>query len=109
MGVAVTWITRGLACVAALLMTGCPIFPSGVLACGDDFDCARGYVCDLDEGECVLAPEPIDCNIPADCDFGYTCGSDDQCHAAACDRVGCPAGWTCVAEEGVLFCQGDRR
>ena len=91
--------------VGALLMTGCPIFPGGIAACDEDSDCARGFVCDIEAGECVLIPEPTDCKVPADCELGLTCGSDERCHRSPCDVVGCPAGWSCVAEDGVLVCR----
>ena len=87
------------------MMTGCPIFPSGSTACDEDSDCPRGLACDTEAGKCVLASEPVNCKVSADCDLGFTCGSDERCHELPCDVIGCPAGWTCVAEDDVLLCR----
>ena len=95
---------RGTVFSTSLLMTGCPIFPNGGADCDDDSGCARGFVCDVEEGECIGSPQPFRCNVPVDCEFGLTCGADLRCHTAACDVVGCPDGWQCVAEDGAFFC-----
>ena len=85
-----------LSALAALSMTGCPIYPSDN-QCRSDWDCAPGYLCNENSGACTLAG-PVACGRPADCvGTSETCAQDGFCRVGSChlDSVGCVAGYTC--------------
>ena len=88
--------------MAALSMTGCPIYPSDS-RCHSHWDCAPGYGCDEATGVCV-APAPA-CVRPADCTGEKeTCAPDGSCQVGTCRLVGCIAGYSCTIFEGTWTC-----
>jgi hypothetical protein len=97
-----------LSTAVALFMTGCPIYPSDNL-CHSRWDCAPGYTCDQGSGTCA-APAPA-CIRPTDCtNENETCTPDGTCQIGTCRLLGCVAGFTCSAVNGVWTCaQGSGR
>ncbi len=86
-----------LSALAALSLTGCPIYPSDNL-CRSDWDCAEGYLCIQTTGACVLAG-PVSCTRPTECAGpSEVCSSAGVCMVGSCHlrEVGCVAGYSCV-------------
>ncbi len=48
------------------------------------------------------APRP--CASPRSCGADQTCGADGTCHASDCATTGCPSGYVCKSEAGILKC-----
>lgn len=86
--------------LAALSMTGCPIYPADD-HCSSDWDCAPNYYCDVNR-TCLAIAESTDCNAPQDCTgANEVCGRHGTCVVGSCHvaSVGCVAGFTCTASD----------
>ena len=101
--------------LAALLLiatglSGCPIYDDRDDGCYRDSDCASGYQCDRDTGDC--SPEDDDgtaCRKPSDCGTNETCSRSGTCRTGDCHfaTVGCVRGYTCSSTSGRWECVDD--
>ena len=86
-------------------LAGCPIYDHQDAGCYRDSDCARGYVCDQHNGDCVTANDTNTCNQPADCDATSTCTPAGVCGFGDCSFYhGCVSGYQCDSGSGVWAC-----
>jgi hypothetical protein len=100
---------------AALLLiaaglSGCPIYDHHDSGCYRDSDCAPGYLCNDDTGDCY--PEDDDgaaCRRPGDCGTNETCSRSGTCTTGDChfSGVGCVRGYTCSSASGRWECVDD--
>jgi len=99
----------GAVAIGAVALPGCPIFPADPYACLDDWDCAAGYACNVQTGNCefvALYPDGPTrsnrgiafCDSPDDCGRGETCTRAGVCAVGACDAAGyeCVDGYRCL-------------
>ncbi len=104
------WMQWGLMAIvgaAMVVATGCTDDPggqSGQAACTSDQDCPEGYICDHEEGTCVVDTED-ECADDADCPDGFVCeegmcviDEEDEC----VDDADCPDGYACEEGECVV-------
>jgi len=85
---------------------GCPIYSHEDDGCYRDSDCAPGYLCDDNSGEC-LAPSNQNggsCRAPRDCSPSYTCSENGLCVAGDCYFSGCVSGFQCQSSTGTWEC-----
>lgn len=101
---------------SALLLAGCPIYPSD--ACADDSDCPGGFVCNGYSNTCVQLPNGTGgtagsagsagsssyCSAPSDCAVNETCGIDALCFPGDCTMWGCVSGYVCDVSTGYAIC-----
>ena len=99
---------------AALLLiaaglSGCPIYDDDDSGCHADQDCASGYLCDHDTGECYLEDDGTACRKPSDCGTNETCSRSGICTTGDChfSTVGCVRGYTCSSTSGRWECVDD--
>lgn len=85
---------------------GCPIYSHDDDGCWHDRDCADGYSCDENTGDCYLASSPSNgrCSVPSDCGVNQTCTASGVCKSGDCSFNGCPAGYLCDSSSGVFAC-----
>jgi hypothetical protein len=85
-------------------LAGCPIYDHQDAGCFRSSDCARGYLCDQYNGDCVPATDTSYCAQPADCDVTSTCTPAGLCEFGDCSFRGCVAGYQCDSSSGVWAC-----
>lgn len=102
-------MTKKSAFPAALLLiaaalSGCPLYDDD-LGCEVDSDCASGYLCDDDSGECFVEDSDA-CRRPSDCGANETCSRFGTCTTGDChyESVGCVRGYTCSSDSGRWEC-----
>jgi len=99
-------VTALFLCAAAAL-PGCPIYDHQDGGCYRNSDCASGYVCDDNTGECYLPgipPSDSSCNKPGDCGVNETCSKLRQCVSGDCTFSGCVSGYSCDSSSGTWEC-----
>jgi hypothetical protein len=84
-------------------LAGCPVYDHDSDGCYRDSDCARNYVCNQNNGDCVLAND-LSCSRPSDCDSTSTCTSAGLCAYGDCTFNGCVAGYRCDSSTKVWLC-----
>jgi hypothetical protein len=100
---------------AALLLmatglSGCPIYDDHDSGCYRDSDCASGYQCDRDTGDCYPEDDGgTACRKPSDCGTNETCSRSGTCMTGDChfSTVGCVRGYTCSSTSGRWECVDD--
>ncbi len=89
-------------------VTGCPVYDSDDVGCFRNQDCAAGYLCDDQSGNCYADPTvaPNACNSPDDCGKNETCGRSGTCVTGDChfSSVGCVNGYACSSTTGRWEC-----
>jgi hypothetical protein len=99
-------VTALFLCAAAAL-SGCPIYDHEEAGCYRDSDCAIGYACDVNSGECFQPTSPSGgngCSQPTDCGVNETCSKAALCVSGDCSFSGCVSGYTCDSSSGKWEC-----
>src|SRR4051794_25732931 len=100
-------VTALFLCAAAAL-PGCPIYDHEDAGCYRNSDCASGYVCDDNSGECYQPVTPSNgdnsCTKPGDCAANATCNKVGQCVYGDCTFNGCVSGYECDSSSGTWQC-----
>jgi hypothetical protein len=89
---------------AVATLSACPIYDHQDAGCYHSSDCAPGYVCDRQTGDCFLPSSANTCSTPADCGVNQTCGRTAQCVAGDCTFSGCVSGYECDSSSGIWAC-----
>lgn len=100
-------VTALFLCAAAAL-PGCPIYDHEDAGCYRNSDCAIGYVCDDNTGECYQ-PSPLPggdtrCVKPSECAVNETCDKTGHCVSGDCTFSGCVSGYECDSSSGAWQC-----
>ena len=96
-------VTAVFLCAVAAL-SGCPIYSHEDEGCFRNSDCAPGYACDDNSGQCLLQGNGNFCSRPEDCGSTQTCGSLGQCASGDCSFNGCVSGYRCDSSSGTWMC-----
>jgi hypothetical protein len=94
----------------AASLSGCPIYDHDDSGCYRDSDCATGYLCDDDTGDCYREDDDgAACRMPSDCGTNETCSRSGTCTPGDCHfaSVGCVHGYTCSSASGLWECVDD--
>jgi hypothetical protein len=92
--------------LSAFSLVGCPIYDHEDEGCASTRDCAPGYSCDRNTGECVAPGDDGGCARPSDCGSNETCDRNGECRLGDCSfaDIGCVDGFECQNAGGSWRC-----
>ena len=96
----------GILLLSAFSLVGCPIYDHEEEGCFRREDCAPGYSCDRNTGECVGPGSTDGCTRPSDCGSNETCDKNGDCRLGDCSfaDIGCVDGYQCSKASGAWRC-----